>query len=243
MKLPATIKRVPRWAWYVTGGLVIGTGAIRLYENRTTADEGVDDYEEDPTTAAATGSTYGSAGVIVPPVIAPAQDDDGFGIGTLQELYFGGVGELFGTFTTLLEGQGGQNQQLIDILAGAGSSPNPGTTQGPNHHPVTTGGNGAPHTAPARTCRQESPAFPFHQGSRGAVSAKSCYKLGCQTVGDGKKKKKVRVRIFANGDKIALDQPCGGSSDGGNPLRNAVAHFRPGGGTVPDNDPAPAVTP
>jgi hypothetical protein len=181
-----------------------------MYENRTTADVEETDAEADPATAANYGGTYGTQGVIVPPVITSDQSggsEAGYGLGQLQELYFGGVEGLFGAFGDLASGVWGQNTQLIDILANGGSAPAAPTAQAPQTTaPVAVAHNSQPTTASRKSCADMFPNFPHHDGSKGKPSARSCYKTECEK---GKSKKKRVHKIYKNGADQRTAQKCG----------------------------------
>lgn len=148
-----TVKRVPRWTWYTIGGVAVGSGALRLWKSRTTAD-GDTPLAADGSSVETSGTyDYGAAGVsgspagvIVPPVIMPSGSDSGVST-ELTQLYMGGVSDLLGQFGSLfaqdqthyqdwvaayqggasglLQQQGQAFQQTFDALAGGGSPPTP----------------------------------------------------------------------------------------------------------------------
>lgn len=224
MKLPATIKRVPKWAWYTSGGIVLGYGAIHLYNNRTTAD--AEATSEDTTTAGGTATGVvpsSNGGIIVPPVVMSGGDTEsgGTGLADLQALYMGGTEQLIGGYQTFADQLSGgyetlynpligQNASLTgglyDLLANAGDSPSADTTQPAQASisPILVGSS-AQATTGKKSCRQLFPNFPKHATNRGTPSEHSCYNTSCEK----KNGKKRVVRHFKNGDNQVTDTKCG----------------------------------
>lgn len=217
MHLPASLKKVPRWTWYVTGGVIIGTGAIRLYQNRTTADTEETDTGGS-TTAAAAGYGYGaisSGGVIVPPVIAP--DDTGSGdpsAATTTDLagaFIGGFGDIAnGLFTLVDDSQNNSaatTGMLIDALANAGSNPAAQTTQvAATAAPAKVAKSKGASKPAQQTCKEMFPNYPRHDGTKGQPSERSCYKEDCVK---GKSNKKMVHRIYKGGNNVRTATKCG----------------------------------
>jgi hypothetical protein len=231
MKVPATLKRVPKWAWYTTGGIVVGTFAIRMFQNRTTADgeDPLPTTTDDGTGTVTYGGTYGSAGVIVPPVIAPASENGsaGMGIGLdIAGLFVGGVNDLFdsigGVYANVYDPIAAQSLDitgglmttnsdtigaLLGIVASAGDAPvDTGNTQAPETAgPVVIGGTSQPTTARPMTCASLYPNFPKHAGSKGQPSPRSCYREKCVV---GKDKRSLIHRIYKNGSDDRTTEKC-----------------------------------
>lgn len=137
MAITDTLRRAPRWAWYVVAGVGVGAGAIKLYADR---DKPPPDPETtDPTTEV--GASYPAgpgSGMIVPPVvIPPAQDSGGMGLADLQSLYIGSVenlvkewGTVYGPIAGLLPNLVLTPDNLGDVItsiANAGGTPPPVT--------------------------------------------------------------------------------------------------------------------
>lgn len=170
MDITKTIKRAPRWAWYTAGGVGLGAAAIKLWKGRDKPDDEVETVSGEVIgTPSAIGTGGTNPGVIVPPVIIPpASSDPNAGVGQLQDLYVGAVGNLMdmfgGAFSSVLQ----QNQEITGglmnivtdtqrtLLATAGSAPLP-VAQNPT--PVFAAPAAAPATvAPAQP--QCPAAFP-----------------------------------------------------------------------------------
>lgn len=137
------IKSLPKWAWWTTGGVTIGAVALKVYGDRAkpadvavgTDGEPVGDTYGNSTQPATTGSS--PPGVIVPPIIVPANADSASDIaGAISGLFgesFNGLVGLVGQVVTGQQGnmdsliyQGGQtNEAIIGLIAGAGGAPEP----------------------------------------------------------------------------------------------------------------------
>lgn len=135
MDIADKIKHAPKWVWLSAAGLSVGVIGLRLYHNRTTADN-TNTATPTVSTPAATpiGSQYyGTAGVSSSPVLvtAPSSDvgssvtqsvfDPSPIIDSIGGLLTGVIGPVQTTLDDILLSQG----QNISLLAGAGSAPQP----------------------------------------------------------------------------------------------------------------------
>lgn len=139
-----SLKRAPRWTWYVVGGVGIGAGALRIWKGRAadpakqTAADGstVSDIQSGGVAPTTTGSS--PPGVIIPPIITSDSGGDNASemagvFGTLFGGVFDDFTSLLGTvvagdqanLATIIGGQQQVNEDIIAHLADAGPPPAP----------------------------------------------------------------------------------------------------------------------
>lgn len=161
------IKRVPKWAWLVAGGVGVGGVALRFIGNKRDADAALEagTTGTDPATGAPVGT--GAPGVIVPPVImGGGSGDDGAGSAALSDLA-GVLGQGFSSVLDTAKGlawtpaevaglvgtsQYALSDSLTSLIAGAGLAPSP-VAQVPtviNVMPPAPAPTPAPTPAPAK---------------------------------------------------------------------------------------------
>lgn len=216
MNIGATVKRVPKWAIFASGGVVLGAGAIRLVKNRTTAED--DSTELAPADGAYQLGAGGVQGVIVPPIVMPPEsnDDGGAVIGLLTDAFSGIVGAYDTLYGQVWGPVQGQNQQILDALLGGvmngGTAPQPYTDNPapigsptpipdpavPPVIPVPTGGEAQPTTG--AKCADSYPNYPKHNPKNGPVSKKSCYRTVCRN--------KKRTNEYRDGHYVVLGDKC-----------------------------------
>lgn len=133
MNIGKSVKRVPKWAWIASGGVVIGVGAFRYLQNRnSTAVDQSSSY--DSTNPADSGypaqSAGGASSVLVPPVVVGGQQDDTGG-SALQAGFLGAFGDVLSALTGSLSStqantigavQTGGDLTLGGVNAGAAAS-------------------------------------------------------------------------------------------------------------------------
>jgi len=125
------LKRIPKWAWFVAAGIVVGGVALRTMANKRAAD---DSEAGTSGTDPATGQAVGTAppGVIVPPVIMGGGGEQATIDPIIGQLY----GDLGSTFTTgfgrvldTADRLAWDPGSIIQLLANAGGSPNPASQE------------------------------------------------------------------------------------------------------------------
>lgn len=183
------LKRVPTWAWWVTGGVVVGGTALKVVTDRRNSTE-ASTTGTDPTTGEAVSTIPGAPGVIVPPVIVPPsqQAEPDTSAIPLQELYIGGVGTLLSEFQTLILDPREQGDLLLAMIGAAGGPPQP-AQQLPPVVNVSIPAYAPPPSAPVPTTAAPT-AAPTCKGEYGKGAFPNCYKdcKHCETGNDGKKR-------------------------------------------------------
>lgn len=113
-------KRIPKWAWYVSGGALIAGGIVYLRGGGGGGDETApgDTYTDE----GAVGYTDGqvSPGIIVPPVIG-GEAVSGELNTDIPETTLGIFGGIFDTLSGVITDQRADNSDLLGILAAGGS--------------------------------------------------------------------------------------------------------------------------
>jgi hypothetical protein len=132
MDLAASIKRVPRWAWYTSAGVGIGALALYIVRNRG-GGEPTEDETLTSNTEAVTGypDTYGPSpvpGIVVPSINIPESSSGQQGYLDLHNLYMEGL------------------RDVLDSIGGGAAAAAPAPVL-PNPLPVVITGGGAPATA------------------------------------------------------------------------------------------------
>lgn len=170
----AAIKKVPKWAWIASGGVVAGSLALRVLKSRSAA---ASSGTETPTAADAASATdpygsasYGSAAIVVPPttyVQGPANDGTGVldtlglfvnGIQTTQDLLAGLPGMVAGYMQQGADiygtGVGAGSGNVLEAfygLTGGGAPFGPGVTGQQNTGPGSGSAPATPIVAPPAT--------------------------------------------------------------------------------------------
>lgn len=135
MDIVNKIKHAPKWVWLSAAGLSAGVIVLRLYHNRTTADNAntATPSTTTPDTTNLGSQYYGTAGVTSSPVLVTAPSSD-VGSSTTQSVFdpspiidsIGGLlGGVIGPVQTTLDDILLNQGQTISSLAGAGSAPQP----------------------------------------------------------------------------------------------------------------------
>lgn len=122
--LTQSLKRVPKWAWYTSGGVALAGVGIYVMQNRAGVEPPAD--TTDPTDAGVTGYPDSSSPSPVPGIVVPdvnVQGGDGGSSLDLQTLYISAMGDL-----------------LQSMRDGGGGNPSPADPQMPVINIVTGGG-------------------------------------------------------------------------------------------------------
>jgi hypothetical protein len=184
--LTDTLKRAPRWAWWTVGGVAVGGAAIKVWQDRAKP-EG-EDGPADPTAtggAVSVGGGAPGAGVIVPPVIIPAQDDGSSNFVPLLTAIPQVYSDVYGGAVGLIP-------ELIDQAAHAGSPPPPGNI-------IINVPPNVPAPAPKKPSNAPipgkcPPAFP-HRNAK----TQKCYKTCSHTECKAKRKYAVHQHCYRDG--------------------------------------------
>lgn len=124
-KPAALAKKVPKWAYYVSGGILIA-GGVMYFRNRQAVTDPSGDLAGDEGAVGYTDPTTVTPGLIVPPVIGgeavPAEINTDIPTGTMSVF-----SDLFSTFGGILQDQ----SDLIGILAQSGKSSDSNGAGGP----------------------------------------------------------------------------------------------------------------
>lgn len=100
LDLTATLRRVPRWAWFVSAGVGLGGIAYYIVANRagveddTTAEAG----DSSPTGSPDTFSPSPVPGIVVPDINFPETGDVSQGTAEMHALYIGAVQDILDSF-------------------------------------------------------------------------------------------------------------------------------------------------
>lgn len=164
MNLAATLKRAPKWSWYVAGGVGAGIVGIEVWKRRAvdsaTAADGTN--AADTGTSPNTGQSPNTSPspVITPPVIVSPPQQDLTGLSDIFGVLGDSVGTLVGTVGGLAAGDQGITGTIAgslegisrDLVAQAGPAPAPVTHVGPiiipTDKPGTRGVAKCPHNFP-----------------------------------------------------------------------------------------------
>jgi hypothetical protein len=176
MPIAKTVKRAPRWAWYIAGGVGLGAIAIRVWKGR-------DAEPSDSTSVTSVGSPAATAApspVITPPVIIQGND----GSGAMESLA-GMIGVFGGSFDN----------------AQGGSAPQPSIQVPPVitiSNPIVQAPTPRPQPTPTATCPA---AFPRHNPANGAPGPRSCYKCQKGVTGD---KTYPYVHVYQDSHRVGV---------------------------------------
>lgn len=175
MALTTTIKRAPKWAWYIGGGVGLGVVAIEVYKRRAV----------DPTTAAAasdaqvigsaSGATTAPSPIITPTVtVQPADGPDYAGmfgvfgdalnnaVATVGQLAAGDQGITITSISAIGQLASGSQDIARQAVANAGQAPAPAAqtptpiiVQVPSAATpgIVPAGNGCPATHPNKSSK------------------------------------------------------------------------------------------
>lgn len=148
----STVKRAPKWAWYVVGGIGLGGAAIQLFRRRDARTAALN--TGNPATGQVPLNPSPQGGVIVPPVIMPAQSDnmgaqlvtDAFGfvtenIGSIVQGWQGVAHGWQDVYQPVIDTNNALTQSIIDshsrsesaLLAIAQAGPPPAAVQTPTY--------------------------------------------------------------------------------------------------------------
>jgi hypothetical protein len=207
MPIAKTVKRAPRWAWYIAGGVGLGAVAIRVWKGR-------DAEPSDSTSVTSVGSPAATAApspVITPPVIIQGND----GSGAMESLA-GMIGVFGGSFDNALSIIGGlaQGDQSLagegvtniadiakSVIAQGGSAPQPSIQVPPVitiSNPIVQAPTPRPQPTPTATCPA---AFPRHNPANGAPGPRSCYKCQKGVTGD---KTYPYVHVYQDSHRVGV---------------------------------------
>lgn len=211
MPIQTTLKRAPRWAWYIAGGVGLGAVAVRVYKGRAT--DTPDTPSNDPTVAGSPLVTGAPSPVIVPPVIM--QGDSGGGgnqpdiswlaglLGTVSQSVDNAVGTIGGLASgdQMLAGTAiAQTGQIATaVIASGGGAPQPAIQAPPvvNVYMPAATPTPRPVPTPVKTCPASYPRL--KAGT--AASPATCYK--CEKAAD-KASKYPYVHVYQDGHRIGV---------------------------------------
>jgi hypothetical protein len=193
MKVTQSIKRAPKWAWYIVGGVAIGAAGIRVWKGRATDTTDTTDTTQTDTQGAPQGTAQPSP-VIVPPVITQGDTGDNGALADMTGTFAGTIGSSFDNMVNVISGLTAGDQAIASqatgsleeisktLLANGGSAPKPVTQVGPVQTVTKTVAKPTPRATPHTVtlpAEAKCPApFPRHNAAKGKPSAKSCYR--CQ---------------------------------------------------------------
>lgn len=199
MNITSSIKRAPKWAWYVSGGLALGVLGIEVYKRRAADTPSPTDTTNAATVAgAATGSAAPSP-VITPTVtVQPSSDPTDFA--GIFDTLTGAITSGMATIGGLAAGDQSIAQTAIgttgdvarDVIANAGQAPVPATQQ-----PSIVVNVPGPTPAVGHTPAVCPSSFP-HRSSRG------CYR--CEAHGSGKAL--TYTHIYQSGARVGGNKTC-----------------------------------
>jgi hypothetical protein len=200
MALTTTVKRAPRWAWYIAGGVGLGAIGIEVYKRRAVDTPAPGDASSG---ADVIGTPTGSAApspVITPPVIVqqPGSGPDFAGIfGSFSDIITTGMA----TIGSLAAGDQGLAGTAISIagdtsreaIAAAGQAPAPAvSTPTPIIVQVPT---------PATPATVSTPGCPAGFPRR---TSRGCMK--CERNSGSNKRTYPYVHVYQNGTRIAVTE-------------------------------------
>lgn len=193
MSIVDTVKHAPRWTWYTVAGVSLGAIGLKVWKGRAAGD--TSQTAADGSTVGDTGSgstqpatTGGSPpGVIVPPIITGGSDDGSTAamalIGGAFTDFTGLLGQVVSgdqqNISTLITGQQGTTDKVLDLLAGGGVAPQPVSIQPPPVNVVIQAPPAAsvpaPQSAPTKKPDPCTGEYPFQQTS--GPNAGKCYRV------------------------------------------------------------------
>ena len=191
MSVITKLKGAPRWSFWAAGGIAGGALLIHAFRNRATAADPAP--EETPADAAYQYGAGGATGVIVPPVILPAEDSSGDAAGMfgyIADAFGGIVGTVDSIYAGVYGPIQGQNADLLSAVLGMAASAGPAPVNAAENPtplaqataiaqpaPVLVSTSGQPTTT--ETCASKYPKYPKWNAKNGAPSGKSCYRNEC----------------------------------------------------------------
>ncbi len=204
MPIQQTLKRAPRWAWYIAGGVGLGAVAVRVYKGRAT--DTPDTPSNDPTVAGNPVTTGAPSPVIVPPVIMQSGDSNGNPpdtswlagiVGTVGGSLDNAIGIIGGIAT------GDQNLAAIAIsqvgeIASGGGAPQPVMQAPPIVNINMPAATPTPRSTPTpvKTCPA---SYPRMNGT--TPSPKTCYK--CEKAATTNKTYPY-VHVYQDGHRVGV---------------------------------------
>lgn len=123
MAITDILKRVPKWAWWTSGGVAGGAVLIYVVRNRNAPEE--EEAAEDAITGEAAYGEHPSPmpGIVVPPVVTSGGQEAGaVGFAQLHELYIGATGTVLDTISNTFERAQAQQSDLLSEYAESQSS-------------------------------------------------------------------------------------------------------------------------
>lgn len=205
MALTSSIKKAPKWAWYVAGGVGLGAVAIQVYKRRAvdtpdanSASSGAD------TIGTPSGGSAAPSPVITPPVIVSPGDNSPDFTGMFA-VFGDALNNAVSTVSQLAQGDQGITQSTIggafdfarDVIANAGQAPAPAVSL-PTPVVVQPPTANTPAVVTPAACPS---AFPNHNAAKGAPSSASCYANCGHDECHGGKKSREHAHCYQNGSR------------------------------------------
>jgi hypothetical protein len=211
MALTSTIRRAPKWAWMVGGGVGLGAAAIQVYRHRAVDTPAAEDASGGAQVIGTpSGGSAAPSPVITPPVIiAPSSDGPDYAglfatfgdalnnaVGTVGQLAAGDQGLAQTSIGMVGQLAGGAQDLAREAIAQAGQAPQPiAVAPTPVIVNVPTAATPAIISPPAKC----PAAFPHYNAARGLPSPSSCYKSAKTTPAN---KQYPCQHVYQNGNQV-----------------------------------------